>query len=79
MVKKEDQGLREERLAMDCYHVQNFMDRGNQEITEGMSFENGFRNLKAKLDYIMLKVQLDTITHILKQKRNVNAFNSYDL
>ena len=46
---------------------------------EGISFEDSLRSLKDKLDYIMLKVQLDTITHILKQKRNVNAFNSYDL
>ena len=46
---------------------------------EGISFEDSLRSLKDKLDYIMLKVQLDTIM----QKRNVNAFNSnhiiYDL
>ena len=40
-----------------------------------MSFEDNLRNVKAKLDFITLKVQLDTIMNILEQKRNVNAHN----
>ena len=49
---------------MDSYHVQNSVDRGNQEITKGMSFEDGLRSLKAKFDYITL----DTIMHEIEQK-----------
>ena len=56
------QCMRSERLAMDGYYVQNSLNRGNQEITEGMSFEDGLKSLKAKLDGIMLK-QMDTIMH----------------
>ena len=33
-----------------------------------MSFENGIRSTKVKLDYKTLKVQLDTIIHIIEQK-----------
>ena len=32
------------------------MNRGNQEVSESMSFENGLRSLKVKIDYITLKV-----------------------
>ena len=53
------------------------MNRGNQEITVGMLFENDIRGWNVKLYFIMLKVQLNTIRHMLEQKRNVNAFNSY--
>ena len=74
-----EQCMRSGRSALDCYQVRSSLNRGNQEITEGMSFEDYFRSLKAKLDFITLKVQLDTITHMLEQKRNVNAFNSYHM
>ena len=67
--------MREESLAIDCYQVQSSLNRGNQEITEGMLFEGALRSLKAKLDVITLKVQLDTIMHGTEQKRDVNAFN----
>ena len=60
---------------MDGYYVQSSLNRGNQEITEGMSFENGLRCLKAKLDIIMLQIQMDTIMHEIEQRRNANAFN----
>ena len=64
------------RSAMDGYYVQSSLNKGNQEITEGMSFEDGLRRLKAKLDVITVKVQLDTIMYEIEQKRNINAFNS---
>ena len=67
--------MREDSLAIDSYQVQSFWNRGNKEITEGMLFEGGLRSLKAKLDVITLKVQLDTIMHEIEQKRNVNTFN----
>ena len=60
---------------MDSYNVQSSMNRGNKEITESMSFENGLRKLKAKLDVIMLKVQLGTIVHEIEQMRNVMPLN----
>mgnify|MGYP004709237509 CR=1 FL=1 len=66
------QCLRSGRLAMDGYQVQSSFNRGNQEITEGMSFEDGLRCLKAKFD-----VMMDTIMHEIEQGRNVNDFNSY--
>ena len=34
-----------------------------------MPFRNDLRNLKVKLDYITLKVQLDIIMHILDKKK----------
>ena len=71
------QSLRNEGLAMDGCLVQSSFNRGNQEITEGMSFEDGLRCLKAKFDVMMLQVQMDTIMHEIEQGRNVNAFNSY--
>ena len=37
------------------------MDRGDQEIIEGISFDDGLRCLKAKWDFITLKVQLYTL------------------
>ena len=61
---------------MVCYHVQSFLNRAYQKITEGMSFEDGLRSLKTKLYYITLKVQLDTIKNMFEQTRNVNTFNS---
>ena len=57
------QYLRSGRSTMDGYHIQSFLDRGNQEITRGMSFEDGFRCFKNKFDIIMLKVQMDTFMH----------------
>ena len=50
------QCLKSGRSAMDGYHMQSSMNRGNQEITEGVSFEDSLRCLKAKFDVIMLKV-----------------------
>ena len=38
--------MRNESLAMDCYHVQSSMNRDNQEGTMNMSFEDGLRSLK---------------------------------
>ena len=72
-----EQCLRSGRSTINCYHGQSSLNRGNQEITEGISFENGLKSIKAKLDVITLKIQLDTITNMLEQKRNDNAFNSY--
>ena len=62
---------------MDDHQVQSSLNRGNQEIIKGMSFEDGLRSLKTKCDVITLKVQLNTITNMLEQKRNANAVNSY--
>ena len=62
---------------MNCYQLQNSLDRGNQDVSEDISFEDGLRSLKIKLHVITLKVQLDTITNMLEQKRNVNTFYSY--
>ena len=64
--------MRKENLAMD---PTIFKTTTNQRMFDGMSFENGLRNLKVKLDFVTLKVQLDTILHILEWKRNVNTFN----
>ena len=44
-------------------------------MAKGMSFDNSLRCLKAKFDYITLKVQLDTVTNMVEQKQNVNTFN----
>ena len=44
------------------YTFQNYNYGGNQWMFESMSFENGLKGLKAKLYFIALKVQLDTIT-----------------
>mgnify|MGYP004711853839 CR=1 FL=1 len=52
--------------------MQNSLNRGNQEIVEGMSFEDDL-SLLTKLDVITLQVQLDTIMLEIEQKRNVNA------
>ena len=62
--------------AMDGYQVQNSLNRCNQDVPEYTSSKDGLRRLKAKLDVITLKVQLDTIMHDIEQKRNVNVFNS---
>ena len=69
--------MRSGRSATNGYQVQSSLNRGNQDVSEGMSFENGLKSLKAKLDVITLKILLDTITHMLEQKRNANVFNSY--
>ena len=61
------QYLRNRRLAMDCYQVQSSLNRGHQDMFESVSFEDSLRCLKAKLDFITLKVQLDTITNMLEQ------------
>ena len=71
-----EQCKRSESSAMDSYHVQNSMNRGNQKSIVNMPFEDGLRSLKAEFDYIILKVRLDNIMHLIKQKRNVNTFNS---
>ena len=54
-----DKILREGNLTMD-YNFQNYNYGGNQRMSEGMTFENNLRSLKAKLE----------------RKRNVNVFNS---
>ena len=68
--------MRNGSSAIDSYHMRSSMNRGNRESITNMSFEDRLRSLKPKFDYIMLKTQLDTIMHILEQKKNVNAFNS---
>ena len=55
--------MSEGRLAKDSYYVQSSLNRGNQEINESMSFEDGLWCLKTKLDIIMLQVQLNTIMY----------------
>ena len=74
-----EQYLRSERSATDGYYVQSSFNRSNQEITEGMSFADGLRSLKAKLDIITLQIQMDTIMHEIEQRRNANIFNSYHI
>ena len=64
--------MREERSTMDGYYVQSSLNQGNQKITEGMSFEDGLKCLRAKLDVITLQIQMDTIMHEIEQTRNVN-------
>lgn len=71
-----DQGLREGSLAMDPYNFQGYNYGGNQRMFEGMSFDDCTRNINAKLDYVTLNVQMDTITNLFEQKGNANAFNS---
>ena len=73
----EKQCMKSGSSVMNGYYMQSSMDKGNQEITENMLFDDGLRCLKAKCDFITLKVQLNTITNMLEQKRNFNAFNSY--
>lgn len=48
------------------YKFQNYNYGGNQRMSEGMSFENDLKSLNAKLDFIILTVQLDTITNMLE-------------
>ena len=50
------QCIRSGRSTMDCFQVRSSMNRGNQEMSKDISFENGLRNLRVKLDYITLKV-----------------------
>ena len=71
------QCMRSGSLAMNGYYVQSSIDRSNQEFNENMSFEDGLRSLKVKLDVIALNVQIDIITNMFEQKRNVNTFNCY--
>ena len=73
--QKLDTSLREGSSAID-YTFQNYNYGGNQCMSDGMSFENSLTNLKAKCDFIALKVQLDDTTNMFEQKRNANVFNS---
>ena len=62
------QCMRSESSVANSYYMQSSKHRGNQEIIEGMSFDNGLRCLKVKFDVIMLKVQLDTIMHEISKR-----------
>ena len=75
----EEQCMRSGRSATNCYHVQSSMNRGNQDVSESMSFENSLKSLKAKFDFITSKVQLDTIMHEIEESKNINVFNSNNM